>query len=149
MLRVDVRAAVEGDRAQWLRMRGALWPDAVADHDAEIRGYFSARRHQWVTFVAEVDGRLVGFLELDQRTYAPGCRTSPVPFIDGWYVDREFRRRGVGRALVAAAEAWSRSAGHDEIASDVDLSNVEGKAAHRALGYSEVERIVCFRKALI
>lgn len=39
--------------------------------------------------------------------------------------------------------------GHSEIASDSDLDNADGIAAHRALGYEEVERVVCFRRSLI
>jgi len=62
-------------------MRHALWPDSLPDHDAETQRYFDERDDQTVTFVAEVDGRLVGFLELDHRQYAEGCESSPVPFI--------------------------------------------------------------------
>lgn len=38
--------------------------------------------------------------------------------------------------------------GQQEIASDSEIDNVEGHAAHRALGYEEVERVVCFRRSL-
>jgi aminoglycoside 6'-N-acetyltransferase I len=38
--------------------------------------------------------------------------------------------------------------GHVEIANDSELDNFEGTAAHRALGYEEVERMVCFRRSL-
>jgi aminoglycoside 6'-N-acetyltransferase I len=101
-----------------------------------------------VIFVAEADGRLVGFLELDYRKYAPGCQSSPVPFIEGWYVEPRLQRRGIGRALIEAAEARARTAGHHEIASDAELGNADGIAAHVALGYQEVERLVCFRRSL-
>jgi aminoglycoside 6'-N-acetyltransferase I len=98
--------------------------------------------------VAEADGRLVGFLELDYRKYAPGCRSSPVPFIEGWYVEPGLQRRGIGRALIEAAEAYARAAGHHEIASDAEIANADGIAAHVALGFEEVERVVCFRRSL-
>ena len=35
-----------------------------------------------------------------------------------------------------------------EIASDAVLENADGIAAHLALGYEEVERVVCFRRSL-
>jgi hypothetical protein len=38
--------------------------------------------------------------------------------------------------------------GHHEIASDSELENADAIAAHRALGYEEVERVVCFRRSL-
>ena len=110
--------------------------------------YFEAAREAPIVFVAEVDRRIVGFLELDYRKYAPGCSSSPVPFVEGWYVESGLQGRGIGRALVDAAHARARAAGHHEIASDAELENTGGIAAHRALGYEEVERVVCFRRSL-
>ena len=62
--------------------------------------------------------------------------------------DPDLRRSGVGAVLVAAAETWARSLGLTEMASDAELTNEQGQAAHRTLGYQEVERTVCFRKQL-
>ena len=144
---VTIRPIGESDRAEWVRLREGLWPGSRADHDAETRAYFETGGDAAVIFVAEAEGRLVGFLELDYRKYAPGCASSPVPFIEGWYVEPAAQGRGIGRALVEAAEARARAEGHHEIASDAELENADGIAAHRALGYEEVERVVCFRKA--
>ena len=145
---MTIREIVESDRSHWVRLREALWPGALADHDAETREYFEKRLRAPVIFVAEADGQLVGFLELDYRKYAPGCRSCPVPFIEGWYVEPAFQSRGIGRALVEAAETHARAAGHLEIASDTELENTDGIAAHLALGYEQVERVVCFRRSL-
>jgi aminoglycoside 6'-N-acetyltransferase I len=145
---VTIRQIVEGDRAEWVRLRDALWPGSLADHDEETRKHFDTRADSPIVFVAEANRRLVGFLELDYRKYAPGCRSSPVPFIEGWYVEQGRQRRGIGRALVEAAEAHARAAGHHEIASDAEIDNADGIAAHVAVGYEEVERVVSFRKSL-
>jgi len=145
---VTVREILESDRPEWVRMRAALWPGSLSEHDAETRAYFEERSGFPIVFVAEVDGRLAGFLVLDHRKYAPGCQSSPVPFIEGWYVEPASQRQGIGRALVEAAEAHARAAGHHEIASDTELTNADGIAAHRAVGYEEVERVVCFRRSL-
>jgi aminoglycoside 6'-N-acetyltransferase I len=145
---VKIRQIVESDRAGWVRLRDALWPGSLSDHDAETRKYFEHPTKAPIIFVAEADGRLVGFLELDYRKYAPGCSSSPVPFIEGWYVEPGLQGRGIGRALIEAAEACARAAGHHEIASDAEIENADGIAAHVALGYEEVERVVCFRRSL-
>jgi aminoglycoside 6'-N-acetyltransferase I len=63
-------------------------------------------------------------------------------------VESAHQGQGIGTALVHAAEAWARAAGHPEIASDTELENANGIAAHRALGYEEVERTVYFRRSL-
>jgi aminoglycoside 6'-N-acetyltransferase I len=143
-----IRQIVEADRADWVRLRDALWPGSLADHERETRRYFDAIGDSPVIFVAEADGHVVGFLEMDYRNYAPGCSSSPVPFIEGWYVEPAMQGRGIGRALIEAAEAHARATGYIEIASDADVQNAEGIGAHSALGYDEVERVVCFRKTL-
>ncbi len=145
---MTIREIVENDRLEWVRLRDALWPGSLSDHEAETRKYFSERSEVPTVFVAEADGRLVGFLELDYRKYAPGCGSSPVPFIEGWYVEPAWQRQGIGRALVEAAEARARAMGHLEIASDAEVENAGSFAAHRALGYEVVERVVCFRRSL-
>jgi aminoglycoside 6'-N-acetyltransferase I len=71
-----------------------------------------------------------------------------VPFIEGWYVEAPLRRQGIGRALVRAAEAHSRAEGFVEIASDAEVGNTGSIAAHRALEFDEIERVVCFRRSL-
>ena len=129
-------------------MRHALWPGSLSDHEIEIRNHFETAAAAPIVFVAEAHGRLVGFLELDFRKYAPGCPSSPVPFIEGWYVETASRKRGIGRALVIAAATWARAAGYRELASDADIRNPGSHAAHAALGFEEVERVVCFRRAI-
>ena len=143
-----VREISENDRAEWARLREALWPGAFSEHDAETRKYFQSRTVTPIVFMAEADGRLVGFLEMDFRKSAIGCASSPVPAIEGWYVEPAWRGRGVGRSLVRVAEARARAEGYGEIASDTRLENTNGIAAHLALGYEQVERLVCFRKTL-
>ncbi len=113
-----------------------------------MRRYFQQGVDHPRTFVAEEGGRLAGLLELDQRKYAPGCDSSPVPFIEGWHVEPDVRRRGIGRALVRKAEGRARAAGFKEMASDTEIENGGSVAAHCALGYVETERVVCFRRAL-
>ncbi len=60
----------------------------------------------------------------------------------------EARGRGVGRALVAAAEEWGRGQGCTEFASDAQEDDEASAAAHRAVGFSEVGLVRCFRKDL-
>ena len=106
---MTIRTIVETDRADWARLRDALWPGSLTAHETETRNYFANGAVTPVVFVAEDEGQIVGFLELDFRRYAAGCNSSPVPFIEGWYVEPGVRQKGIGRALVAAAEAHVRA----------------------------------------
>lgn len=104
--------------------------------------------HAAVFIALRDDGSPCGYVEVGRRAYAEGCVTSPVGYIEAWYVDSDLRKQGVGRALLAAAEDWARAKGYSEIGSDALLDNVVSQRAHIASGYAEVERLVVFRKAL-
>ena len=146
---IAVRSRVAADDPEWLRMRLALWPHGdAADHSQGMASWVAAPDHLVLVVPREGSAGLCAFAEVGTRAYADGCETSPVAYLEGWYVDADMRRRGVGAALVAAAEAWARSRGLTEFASDALLDNDTSHRAHRALGFAEVERQVCYRKAL-
>lgn len=94
-------------------------------------------------------GAVVGFIEAAVRNdYVNGTSTSPVAFLEGLYVTPECRRRGIARAMVDAVVSWARDRGCRELASDALLDNPGSHAMHRALGFEETERVVCFRREL-
>ena len=139
-----VRRYEPADRREYQRMREALWPDCS---DADNDSWFA--RDDAATFLAlRDDGTLCGFVEVGSRPYAEGCDSSPVGYMEGWWVDEDMRRRGAGRALFTAAEDWARWKGYTEIASDALIDNAVSHEAHRRCGYTEVERLVTFRKSL-
>jgi aminoglycoside 6'-N-acetyltransferase I len=145
---VTVRRGTLADVVGLARLRQALWPDgSEADHQRELERFFAGPQTAPV-LVAEDPSGLLGFAELSIRPYAEGCETDRVGFLEGWFVRPEARHRGIGRRLVAAGEEWARSAGCREFASDAEAENEESAAAHRALGFTEVGLIRCFRKDL-
>ena len=149
---MEIRAVNRSDRAEWARLRSQLY--SSPDH-REIDNWYEAASRGGTTLVGVAvlvadrgDGTLAGFVEIGSRPYAEGCDTSPVAYLEGWYVDPDDRRQGLGTRLVKAAEAWALSHGYREIASDTELGNETSLNAHLALGYEEVERQICFRKRL-
>jgi aminoglycoside 6'-N-acetyltransferase I len=146
---MHVRRLGPDDDAEWMRMRDALWPGlSPGVHQAEMAEYRVDEDTRAVFVVDRADGRLGGFLEAGTREHADGCETSPVGYVEGWYVDPDLRQNGWGGRLVEAAEAWARSRGHAEMASDCLLGNEVSFKAHTALGYEVAERLIHFRKTL-
>ena len=144
-MNVTVRSVRPEDRSEWLRMRKALWPDEQHERDMDKE---LASDTDEVFFAERAGGGLCGFLVARLHPWAEGCDSTPVGYIEGWYVDEDMRRCGVGRALVEAAEAWARSRECRQMASDAVLGNEVSHQAHGALGYEDIGRIVQFKKDL-
>ncbi|MGH7552638.1 MAG: aminoglycoside 6'-N-acetyltransferase [Longimicrobiales bacterium] len=145
-----IRPVELADAAAWQRMRETLWPDESGDHAREIAQYLSGRRSNPAEVLVAClgSGTPIGFVELSIRAYAEGCSSDRVAFVEGWFVAPEYRRQRVGASLIAAAEEWGRTSRCTELASDTQVFNESSIAAHKALGFAEVERLVCFRKPL-
>jgi aminoglycoside 6'-N-acetyltransferase I len=153
---VQVRPVYRPDRDEWVRMRTALWPDDSGGHGDDVGAFFATGTFRWsegllpwTVLVAErPTGGLCGFVEASIRPFVDGCTTRPVGYVEGWFVDPDVRRQGVGRRLVKAAEEWAAAHGCVEMASDALLGNTVSHDAHRALGFEESQRLVHFRKRL-
>ena len=133
---------------QWMALRFALWPDE--DQTAMAAEAPAILTHpDRLVLVAREGQTVIGFAEASiRRDYVNGCETSPVGFVEGIYVMPQARQQGIARALIAAIESWARESGLKELASDALLDNRDSHAMHKALGFSETERVVYFLKSL-
>ncbi len=129
-------------------MRRLLWDDCPDDQQVREMAEILESESETVFLAERLEGGPCGFLEAAIRPWAIGCEPRAVGYIEGWYVDEDVRREGVGRALVEAAEEWARSKGCRQMASDAELWNGVSHQAHGALGYEETARLVLFRKDL-
>jgi aminoglycoside 6'-N-acetyltransferase I len=151
---VSVRVARPADREELARLRAALWPESsVEDHAKELLWTLESKTFGTMPLVElvaqESSGALVGFVEVGLRSHADGCDPAhAVGYVEGWYVAESYRKRGIGRRLLVAAEDWAREQGCVEMASDALVGNDVSQRAHEALGYAEVDRCVRYRKTL-
>ena len=83
---------------------------AWASDEIDPAGW-AARRASARTQVAEVDGRVVGFTDVDDRGY-----------VDMLFVDPAFARQGVATALLDWAVATARSLGAGELSTHASLT---------------------------
>lgn len=137
------------DSEEWISMREALWPETGEEQHRKEMAMMLSDTDRYAVFVCEDGpGELVGFAEVSLRSWAEGCLSSPVGYLEGWYVVAQYRESGVGKALLSASEDWARSRGCTEMASDTNIGNEASEAAHLALGFEVVGRVVAFRKDL-
>jgi aminoglycoside 6'-N-acetyltransferase I len=153
---VQVRPVYKPDRDDWVRMRTALWPDERAEHGDDVTAFLTTGTFRWsesllpwkVLVAERPAGGLCGFIEASIRPFAEDCTTRPVGYVEGWFVDPDMRKRGIGGRLLKAAEEWAAARGCKEMASDALLANAVSHEAHMALGFEESGRLVHFRKRL-
>ncbi len=146
-----VRPVQKGEGGAWAALREWLWPDAdKAELVKEAEPFLDGLKVPTIAavFLAEEKTLPLGFLELAVRPFSDGCESRPVPHVEGWYVEPRARGRGVGRALMQAAESWAMQHGFTELASDSDVRNEGSLQAHFRCGFFEMERLVKFRKLL-
>ncbi len=125
-----------------------LWPDADL---AEMTSYYQelAQSTTATCFIMMDENAYCGFIELNTRVdYVEGSDDSPVAYIEGIYIRSAYRHMGFGRALIAAAEGWAKTRGLTQLCSDTEIENDESIGFHKANGFMEVSRIVCFVKNL-
>lgn len=145
-----IRTVRESDLGEWLRLRRLLWDETLEDdHREEMLDIIEHSDTQCVIVADEGNGRLLGFLEASIRPFVEDCATDNVAYLEGWFVEPAYRRRGVGTELVKYAEEWARQKGCTEIASDAEIGNELSLVAHENLGYKETSRLVHLRKELI
>jgi len=101
-----------------------------------------------VLLAVDESDAVCGFIELTIRERVEHSTEDHVGYVEAWYIEPTARAKGVGRALMNAAEDWTRSHRLRELASDTDVDNADGLAAHLALGFEEKERVVQLLKRL-
>jgi aminoglycoside 6'-N-acetyltransferase I len=132
-------------------MRRELWPELPANEAAQRAdcAAWLARKNSIVLVAQRSESSsLCGFIEAGEREFADGCETSPVAYLEGWFVDEDLRGHGIGRRLVQVAEEWAIENGYSEFASDALLENLPSQRAHNSVGFVEVERAVRYAKQL-
>ena len=154
-----IQRATEHDTEVLAGLALLLWDN----HDvAELREEFAEilKSEESACFLAYEAGVPVGFAQCQLRHdyvegtqtspvgYVEGTETSPVGYLEGIFVRTEFRHRGLAKQLLGACENWTREKGCTEFASDCELGNDASLNFHLSMGFTEVNRIVCFTKTL-
>lgn len=117
----------------WDRTRFFTTPDVAKGY----RWWFAKQLGEAgvVLLVAEVEGQLAGYLygSLEERDWAKLLDAHGA--IHDVHVSSKFRRRGVARALMAAAAEKFKALGAKQLVLNSANSNAEGQALFKSIGY--------------
>ena len=96
--------------------------------------------------VAEEDGIIAGWVQAHLSTTLESGRRME---IEGLIISRLFRRKGIGKLLVEAAETWSRKAGAEIITVRSNINRLESHDFYSAIGFRRVKTQAVYRKGLL
>lgn len=125
-----------------------LWPECNFDEEKEQWKQLIDNNNHYVE-LAKINEHYIGFIHFSLRyEYVEGAEFDKVAYLEAIYIKPEYRNLGIANELLLNAEKWARSKGLQQIASDVEITNSIGQKFHNQLGFTEVNRIVCFIKNL-
>ena len=140
-MKILVRRAVPGDAAALVELARAVGSEEegwlITDGEwrtaSEERRYLRAvKRHRHAAvLVAETPDGVVGRLSVARDPHPASEHVADV----GLMVARAYRRQGIGRALMEAAEAWARDVGVRKLELHVFPYNEAALGLYEALGY--------------
>lgn len=123
-----------------------LWPSHTVN-ELEKEMELLIEDDNAIILIAYQNNEAMGFAQCQLRVdYVEGTDSSPVGYLEGIYVLENYRNSGVARELVKECERWAKRKGCLEFASDCELGNEQSLAMHLRLGFTEANRIICFRK---
>jgi aminoglycoside 6'-N-acetyltransferase I len=106
-----IRRTTFDDKEAWVHMRHGLWPEAPLDYLRLDLDDLLNDPDAAIFVASRTDGKLVAFIETRLRDYAESCESSPVGYIEAWYVEPQVRGQKLGRDLIHIAEQWAREKG--------------------------------------
>lgn len=141
-----IREAIKKDLQEWLRLGLKLWPEETED---ELRKIFldilSSEREK--AFICKNVNEYIGFINVSIRSdYVEGSNSTPVGYIEGIYVEQNYRNKGIANRLMLAGEKWAKEKGCKQMGSDIEYDNTVSYDFHKRVGFDEAGRIICFIK---
>lgn len=143
-----IEKATLRDMESVARLAAKMWDGSSVD---ELMTEFQDMLHSddSAVFVYQVGSSVVGFAQCGLRCdYVEGTRSSPVGYLEGIFVEDNFRGKGYAKALLRQCELWAKARGCSEFASDCELGNDDSFRFHLKCGFVEAGRIICFTKKL-
>jgi GNAT superfamily N-acetyltransferase len=141
---LSLRLARVADAAEIARLTAHLGYDVEAS-TAEARLARILFRQDQRFWVAELDGRLVGWLHatIDELVDA-----GAYVHITGLVVDRSHRKRGIGVSLLEQAERWAHDGGYPMVRLHSSANRVATHRFYEGRGYTNIKTQYSFVKLL-
>ncbi len=143
-----IKQATQKDAPILAELAIQMWKDnTLSGLESEFSDIISSENA--ACFIKYVEDEPVGFAQCQLRyDYVEGAETSPVGYLEGIFIQEESRHMGFAKELLQKCEKWASGKKCSEFASDCELNNIDSLKFHLAMGFDEVNRIICFKKNL-
>jgi len=142
----QIRTATERDKNAVLQLAPRLAEGVASwrDHQAAVLAarqwltdsFARAARHEGTVLVAADQGSITGVITIGEQRHFTGETDG---YIGELAVAPHAVRRGIGRALITAAEAWARDRGLRHLTLHTGIANITARHFYAALGFQEEE----------
>ncbi len=141
---IHTRIATLEDAAELARLNRLF--NEFDDAPEVIAARLSNPRRMETPILAEIEGQAVGFcaVHIVPSIFYPTPRAE----VTEMFVEEAYRRRGIGRALMAHAEQFARENGAADLIILTDFYNHEAQGLYRAMGFknNDISMIKIFAK---
>lgn len=146
--KILIKKATGKEAAMAAELALQMWEEnTIEDLTLEFTDYINADNS--IILLAMSEDKPIGFAQCGLRhDYVEGTDSSPVGYLEGIFVVKEYRKKGIGREMLKECEIWAREQGCKEFASDCELINDTSLTFHLKMGFKEANRIICFTKNL-
>ncbi|MBD5536301.1 MAG: GNAT family N-acetyltransferase [Lachnospiraceae bacterium] len=143
-----IRKASRSDAEIIANLAVLMWDESSVDELADEFSDLLSKDNAQIFLKYENDVP-VGFAQCQLRyDYVEGTETTPVGYLEGIFVQESYRSRGYAKELLNKCEDWAKDKGCKEFASDCELDNDNSFLFHKAMNFTEANRIICFTKKL-
>ena len=141
-----IREATQADSLALAELARKMWSsNTVSELQSEFLDLLCS--DDAVCFIKYVGNKAVGFAQCQLRNdYVEGTDTSPVGYLEGIFIEEEYRHSGYAKELISKCEKWAKEKNCTEFASDCEIDNEISLKFHLSMGFEEANRIICFRK---
>ncbi|MDN3669063.1 GNAT family N-acetyltransferase [Echinicola jeungdonensis] len=137
------------DFDQLLKMSQKLWKDFDKAQLENLLKQTTQSEKYNILIAKDPKGKCVGFSIFSIRTdYVEGAEKSPTGYLEGIFVEAEFRKMGMAKEFLRIGEFWCKEKGCTQIGSDTWLNDKESREFHKRVGFWEEEEVVHFLKNL-
>jgi len=98
------------------------------------------RNNKWKYFVAEDNGKIIGFINGKIDSYPPIYSENKYGFLWVIYVEEQYRAKGVGKKLFKKFLVWLRTNNIKVIEATAAPKNMVPQRMFHAMGFREVEK---------